>query len=83
MKTDLQRAPSVGPSIERALLDLGVQGVSDLRDRDPDELYVRLCALRGERIDPCVKYSFRCAVYWACTPNPEPELLKWWNWKDS
>ena len=82
MKTDLQSAPSVGPRIEQALLDVGVQGVADLRDRDPDELYVRLCALRGERIDPCVKYSFRCAVYWARTPNPDPELLKWWNWKD-
>lgn len=82
MKTDLQRAPSVGPSIERALLDLGLEGVADLRNRDPDELFDRLCALRGERIDPCVKYSFRCAVYWASTPNPYPELLKWWNWKD-
>jgi hypothetical protein len=24
----------------------------------------------------------RCAVYFAKTKNPDPEKLKWWNWKD-
>jgi hypothetical protein len=26
-------------------------------------------------------YTFRCAVYAASEPGPDPELLKWWNWK--
>lgn len=82
MTTDLQRVPWVGPSTERALLEVGVKRADELRLQQPDELYDRLCDVRGERIDPCVKYVFRCAVYWATTPDPDPELLKWWNWKD-
>jgi hypothetical protein len=82
MTTDLQRVPWVGPSTEQALLEVGVKRAEDLRFQQPDELYQRLCDVRGERIDPCVKYVFRCAVYWATTPDPDPRLLKWWNWKD-
>jgi len=26
-------------------------------------------------------YVFRCAVYFAENKNPDPEKLKWWNWK--
>ncbi len=25
---------------------------------------------------------FRCAVYFASSEKHDPELLKWWNWKD-
>lgn len=81
-RTDLQDIPGVGPSIEIDLLDLGVRGVSQLQDRNPDHLYDDLCRLRGERIDPCVKYVFRCAVYFASNEVHEPALLQWWNWKD-
>ncbi|NJM89920.1 MAG: hypothetical protein HC847_25010 [Hydrococcus sp. RU_2_2] len=38
--------------------------------------------LRGQHIDRCVLYVFRCAVYYASNSVREPELLKWWNWKD-
>jgi hypothetical protein len=27
-------------------------------------------------------YVLRCAVYYASTDDPNPERLKWWNWKD-
>jgi hypothetical protein len=49
--------------------------------RDPERLYAQLNRLRGERQDPCVLYSFRCAAYAARTPRPREHLLKWWNWK--
>ena len=26
---------------------------------------------------------YRCAVYFASTEDPDPEKLKWWNWKDA
>ncbi len=81
-QTDLRTIPGVGPSIEIDLLDLGIHGVSELLDRDPDHLYDDLCQLRGERMDPCVKYVFRCAVYFASSEVHEPALLQWWNWKD-
>ena len=79
---DLQRIPGVGPSISRDLRDLGVGRVADLEGADPDALFDRLCELRGARIDPCVRYVFRCAVYFADHPRPDPTLLNWWHWKD-
>ena len=78
----LQVLPGVGPSIARDLLDLGIEEPAQLAGLDPDRLYEDLCALRGERIDPCVKYVFRCAHHSATAEHPDPELLKWWNWKD-
>ena len=80
---DLQRIPGIGPSLAADLVDLGIMRVADLRRRDPERLYEQLIALRGAHQDRCVLYTFRCAVYFAKEPNPEPERLKWWNWKDS
>lgn len=80
---DLRRIPGVGPSLAQDLADLGIRRVTDLRRRSPERLYERLCRLRGAHIDRCVLYVFRCAVYFASEPRPEPERLKWWNWKDS
>lgn len=79
---DIQTLPGIGPSLARDLRDLGVTRVADLRRRDPERLYSRLCSLRGQRQDPCVLYAFRCAAYAARTVRPRPELLRWWNWKD-
>ena len=78
--TDLQDIPGVGPSIQTDLEELGVQRVSDLVGRDPGRLFESLVELRGYQ-DPCVLYVFRCAVYYAESDRPDPELLKWWNWK--
>ena len=75
------RIPGIGPSLARDLRELGVRGLADLKGRDPEQLYERLGRMRGVRQDPCVLYAFRCAVYFARTPRPKPELLKWWNWK--
>ena len=33
-------------------------------------------------MDPCVLYSFRCAVNAVTSGDQDPELAKWWNWKD-
>ena len=79
---DLRRIPGVGPSIGADLAGLGIERVSDLLGRDPNQLYETLCSQRGERIDRCVLYVFRCAVYFAETARPDDELLRWWNWKD-
>ena len=77
----LQVIPGVGPSLAQDLRELGYEAVSDLTGQDPEEMYLRLNQRRGERQDPCVLYVFRCAVYFASTPSPDPELLKWWAWK--
>ena len=80
---DLQRIPGVGPSLARDLADLGIRRVSDLRRRSPERLYQKLCEVRGQHLDRCVLYVFRCAVYFAANSRHEAERLKWWNWKDS
>ena len=79
---DLQTLPGVGPSIAGDLWALGVRAPADLRGRDPERLYEDFCALQGTRVDRCLLYVFRCAVHAATHPTADPELRKWWNWKD-
>ncbi|MFC1476916.1 helix-hairpin-helix domain-containing protein [candidate division KSB1 bacterium] len=79
---ELQQIPGIGKSISQDLWDIGIRGIHDLRDRDPAELYNRLQVLNGAPVDRCVLYVFRCAVYYAENKKHDPELLKWWNWKD-
>jgi len=78
----LQAIPGVGPRLARVLVELGYRSVEDLSEEDPEAMYGRLCAMRGEHVDRCVLYVFRCAVYVAGQKEHDPELLKWWNWKD-
>jgi hypothetical protein len=79
---DLQIIPGVGKSIAQDLMELGIFSVSDLKGEDPEELYEKSNAIAGVKQDRCLLYVFREAIYFAETKNPEPELLKWWNWKD-
>ena len=78
----LEVIPGIGPSMAEDLNDLGIYSVAELRGKDPQKMYDELNSLRGVRTDRCVLYVFRCAVYFAETADPDPELLKWWNWKD-
>lgn len=80
---DLQSIPGVGRSLAWDLIDLGFHQVQDLRGADPDGMYRQLGLLRSVTQDRCVLYVFRCAVYFAGTARPDPELLKWWNWSDA
>lgn len=78
----LQEIPGVGPSIAHDLFVLGIRKVSDLKRKDPEKLYRQFEAHVGHNVDRCLLYVFRGAVYFSKTPNPEPEKLLWWNWKD-
>jgi hypothetical protein len=79
---NLREIPGVGPNIAGYLVDLGYRQVKDIQGNDPEKMYEKLMDLRGEHIDRCVLYVFRCAVYYANNSVHEPDLLKWWNWKD-
>ena len=79
---DLQNIPGVGKSISKDLYKLGISQVSDLKNRDPEILYTQLCDLAGGKVDRCMLYVFKCAVYYASNKNHDDEKLKWWNWKD-
>ncbi|HHE74686.1 MAG TPA: hypothetical protein ENL37_06325 [Desulfobacteraceae bacterium] len=67
------------PDITKVLPDVEV---IRRKGENPESMYENLMALRGEHIDRCVLYVFRCAVYFSSNSVHEPELLKWWNWKD-
>jgi hypothetical protein len=78
---DLRGIPGVGPRVADDLWRLGIRSVQDLRGQNPEALYDRLCEQAGIRVDRCMLYVFRCAVYYASNETHEAELLKWWNWK--
>lgn len=81
---ELMKIPGVGKSIAQDLIHIGIESIADLKNEDPRNLYDRSNDYAGAVQDPCLLYTFRCAVYYASTPEEErqPELLKWWNWKD-
>lgn len=79
---DLLSVPGIGRSIAGDLHLIGVHHVHDLIGHDPQALYNDLCNEYNKVIDPCVLYTFRCAVYYAENDKHDPELLKWWNWKN-
>ena len=79
---NLLSIPGIGKSIAHDLHIIGIHHVNDLIGQDPETLYNDLCAENKKRIDPCVLYTFRCAVYYAENEKHDPDLLKWWNWKN-
>lgn len=79
---ELRTIPGVGKSIAEDLWDIGIRSVPDLKDGDPDALYIRMCDFQGVQIDRCMLYTMRCAVYFASHEQHDPHLLQWWNWKD-
>ncbi len=78
----LQEIPSVGPATANDLWLLGIRSVTDLRNRDPREMYDLFNAMTAKRNDICLLYVFRCAVYFATEKEPEKRKLAWWYWKD-
>jgi Pathogenicity locus len=71
----LTAIPNVGPAIARKLAALDVAGADDLRGRDPEELFERLCAMEGRRLDPCLLDTIAAAVAYADGGPARP----WWE----
>lgn len=79
---EFRQIPGVGKTIAEDFWNLGLRSLSDLKNANPEQLYETLCTLQNKRVDRCMLYALRCAVYFASTETPKPELLKWWNWKE-
>lgn len=77
----LQIIPGVGPAVADDLRQLGIHEVRDLKGKNPEKLFEKLCSMQGP-VDRCMLYTFRCAVYYASHEKHQAEKLKWWNWKD-
>jgi hypothetical protein len=71
----LTAIPNVGPAVARKFLALDIRGLDDLRGRDPEDLFERLCAQDGRRHDPCLLDTFTAAVAFADGGPPRP----WWE----
>lgn len=80
--SELRTIPGVGKETEKDLLALGYRTIASLKNADPEEMYLRECAMKGVQVYRCQLYVYRCVVYYCSTEHPEPEKLKWWNWKD-
>ena len=79
---ELQQIPGIGKSIAVDLWELGIRSVGELKGKNPERLYFKRCEQQGVKIDRCLLYVFRGAVYFASRRKHDPKLLKWWNWKD-
>ncbi len=78
----LEQIPGVGKKIAHYMRSIGINCVEDLKDQKAEQLYQRLCDFKASPVDRCMLYVFRSAVYYAENIRHDPELLKWWNWKD-
>ncbi|MFH0776837.1 MAG: helix-hairpin-helix domain-containing protein [Patescibacteria group bacterium] len=78
MKSELERIPGVGKSIARDFAELGFSQIAELKNQNPEDLYLRFCALKNQKVDRCLLYVFRSAVAFARKPHSK----SWWEFKD-
>ncbi len=71
---------SVGPATMDDFELLGVSSVQELADCNAQELFDRLCELRGEPLDRCCEDVFACAIAQARDPELPRDQCDWWFW---
>lgn len=72
----LEQLPNIGPSLAADLRRLGIQHPTELRTRDPFQLYQALCRATGRRQDPCVLDTFMAVTDFMRGAAPAP----WWHY---
>ena len=80
---ELRAIPGIGKSLALDLWNIGIRNIVALKNKNPKTLYRKLNKRTGTIQDPCVLYTFRCAVYFASEQVHDVEKLKWWYWKDN
>lgn len=81
-KLELLDIPNIGVAIKKDLESIGITSVEMLKTSNPDDLYDRVCKMKGFKEDRCLLYVFRMAIYYVNNENHDKEKLKWWYWKD-
>lgn len=79
---NFQKLPGVGKQVAQDLWNLNIKKISDLKNKDPEKLYLKLCDLQKTKVDRCMLYVFRCIVCFVKTKNADPKKFKWWDFKD-
>ena len=72
----LEQLPNIGPSLAADLRRLGIQHPRELASADAFQLYQTLCALSGQRQDPCVLDTFMAATDFMRGAEARP----WWTY---
>jgi len=72
--SDPAKLKNVGKAALADFAVLGVTSTAQLTACEADDLYVKLCALTGQRHDPCVHDVFAATIHEARTG----EALDWW-----
>lgn len=80
---DINKIPGIEPEGALAIQELGFNSVSELKMKDAEEMYYRVCIEKGGIADKTLLYQFRCAIYYATVKTADPKKLRWWYWKDS
>ena len=78
----LEDLPGIGRKIAQDLRAIGVKSPGDLKGRNPQQLYEKLCRFKTSPPDRCLLYVLRCAIYYLSHNKHNLRFLKWWNWKD-
>lgn len=81
--TEFRTINGVGKTIAEDFYNLGLRGIKDLKGQSPDILFDNLCEYQKAKVDRCMLYVLRLAVYFAENNKKDPALLKWWNWSDT
>ncbi|HEY0694216.1 MAG TPA: helix-hairpin-helix domain-containing protein [Kribbella sp.] len=74
--SDLTELVNVGRSVAGYFERIGITRIAQLADRDPIELYERMSAAFGERLDPCLLDTVMSAVDQAEGRPARP----WWHY---
>ena len=72
----LEQLPNIGPALAADLRLIGIEHPADLRGKDAFVLYQRLCAVTGQRHDPCVLDTFMAATDFMRGAPAAP----WWHY---
>lgn len=84
---ELQKLPGVGKQISEDLYKLNIKKISDLKNKNPQKLYLDLCKIQNAKVDKCMLYVFRCIISYVNQKNQNSSLqdfslFKWWDFKD-
>lgn len=81
---ELMTIPWIGKVSANEFYGIGIRKVSDLKDKDPEDIYLKLCIKAGgPPLHRCYLYVIRCAVYYASNEVHNPAMLKWNFWSDA
>jgi len=69
---ELQNLPNVGPATAQDLAMLGITEPTQLKHRDPDQMFEELCAKSGRKGDPCMRDVFESIIAYSNGAQAQP-----------